>query len=229
MTFLIVVGVILLVFLLIAIIPVGARVGYGEEGFSLDVVAGFIKIGILPPREKKPKKEKPAPEKPGKTEEPKPEEPEKEKPEKPKEEKPEEEAAKGPVQRDIGGTVELAVTALRALGDTLTRLRRKLTVDFLTLRYTSACADPADAAINYGRAVAAINGLAPFVSKFLRIKKRDYQVLVSFNGGGDRILAEAQITIRIWEIIYVALGLAPAVKAYLKWSKSGKEKENGQK
>ncbi|MBR1842233.1 MAG: hypothetical protein IJ788_03040 [Oscillospiraceae bacterium] len=219
MTALIVIGIILLIFFLIAIIPVGVRVGYDKTGFSLDIVAAFIKIGILPPKEKKPKAEKPKPEKPT---EDKPGEEKTE--EKPKEEKPQEKP-----EHDLGGTVELAMTALRAVGDTLTRLRRKLTVDCIKLRYTSACDDPADAAINYGRAVAAINGLSPFVSKFLRIKKRDYTVLVGFDGGGDKVLVDAQITIRIWEIIYVALGLAPLIKAYLKWSKSGKGKDNGQK
>ena len=219
MTALIVIGIILLIFFLIAIIPVGVRVGYDKTGFSLDIVAAFIKIGILPTKEKKPKEEKPKPEKP---KEDKPGEEKTE--EKPKEEKPQEKP-----EHDLGGTVELAMTALRAVGDTLTRLRRKLTVDYIRLQYTSNCDDPADAAINYGRAVAAINGLSPFVSKFLRIKKRDYTVLVGFDGGGDKVLLDAQITIRIWEIIYVALGLAPLIKAYLKWSKSGKGKDNGQK
>ncbi|MBQ6757413.1 MAG: hypothetical protein IJP43_10765 [Oscillospiraceae bacterium] len=219
MTALIVIGIILLIFFLIAIIPVGVRVGYDKSGFSLDVIAAFIKIGILPPKEKKPKpQEKPKEDKP--KEEKTEEKPEEEKPE----EKPREKS-----EHDLGGTVELAMTALRAVGDTLTRLRRKLTVDYIRLQYTSNCDDPADAAINYGRAVAAINGLSPFVSKFLRIKKRDYTVLVGFDGGGDKVLLDAQITIRIWEIIYVALGLAPVIKAYLKWSKSGKGKDNGQK
>ena len=223
MTALIVLGVIFLIFFLIAIIPVGVRVGYDRSGFSLDIVAAFIKIGILPPKEKKPEEKKPEKKKPDadKSEEEKAEE-------KREEEKPEEKQEK-PAEHDIGGTVELAMTALRAVGDTLTRLRRKLTVNYIKLRYTSACDDPADAAINYGRAVAAINGLSPFVSKFLRIKKRDYTVLVGFDGGGDRALLDAQITIKIWEIIYVALGLAPVIKAYLKWSKSGKGKDNGQK
>lgn len=219
MTALIVIGIILLIFFLIAIIPVGARVGYDKSGFSLDVIAAFVKIGILPPKEKKPKpQEKPKENKP--KEEKTEEKPEEEK----SEEKPGEKS-----EHDLGGTVELAMTALRAVGDTLTRLRRKLTVDYIRLQYTSNCDDPADAAINYGRAVAAINGLSPFVSKFLRIKKRDYTVLVGFDGGGDKVLLDAQITIRIWEIIYVALGLAPVIKAYLKWSKSGKGKDNGQK
>lgn len=219
MTALIVIGIILLIFFLIAIIPVGVRVGYDKSGFSLDVIAAFVKIGILPPKEKKPKSE----------EKPKEKKPKEEKTEeKPEEEKPEEKPGEKS-EHDLGGTVELAMTALRAVGDTLTRLRRKLTVDYIRLQYTSNCDDPADAAINYGRAVAAINGLSPFVSKFLRIKKRDYTVLVGFDGSGDKVLLDAQITIRIWEIIYVALGLAPVIKAYLKWSKSGKGKDNGQK
>lgn len=239
MTALYVIGGILLFFLLIALIPVGARVRYSERGFYLAARVSFVKLQLIPPREKKPKPEdKPAekdekpsekPEKPSETTD-KPETTEKpsettETTERPSETSEKTEEAPG---RELGGTVELLKTVLSSVFDALGKLRRKLTVNYLRLEYTAGCPDPAEAAMSYGAAVAAINAYMPALERYLRIKKRDFAVYVSFSGDGNRAFAEADITIRVWEIIYVALALLPALKAYLKWSKSGKgEKENG--
>ena len=60
MTFFKVLLVILVVFWLISLIRVGARVRYGKAGLFVFVLAGPKKIQVLPtkPKKKKPKKEK---------------------------------------------------------------------------------------------------------------------------------------------------------------------------
>ncbi len=116
---------------------------------------------------------------------------------------------------------------IEAVFNTLNRLRKKLTINYLTFYYTSASPDPYDAAMNYGKGSAIIGSLVPIAEKAFRIKKSDLRTFVSFDGEGDKIYTEAKLTLMIWEIIYVVCGLIPAVKAYLNWNAGGKEKKNG--
>ena len=205
-----VVLIILLVLFLIALIPLGASFEYSEDGLLLAAHIGFIKIGILPKKEKGEKKKK---EKKKKKK--------KKKVEKPDEEKPE------PEKKKKGGTAEFILKVLEAVFNTLNRFRKKLTVNYLKFYYTSASPDPYDAAMNYGKSSALAGVVLPLAEKAFRIKKSDIRTFVSFDGEGDRIYISAKLTLMIWEIIYVVCGLIPAVKAYLRWNAGGKEEKNG--
>lgn len=198
----------LLLDFLIAILRVGARATLEEGEFSLRILAGPVKLKLLPKDEDKAKKLK----KPKK----KPEEPPKEEEE--KEEKP---------KRKLKITMELVRTALSALGDALGRLRRKLSIDLLTIRYTVASDDPYSAAMTYGYASAAVGALMPVIENIFKVKKSDIRTDVTFDAKEAEMYIDAQFTIAIWEIIYIALAVVPVIKPVLAGLKKGKVDLNG--
>jgi len=193
---LIALAVILAVLVLILILPVGADVSYIGNVFSLAVKAGPVKIGILPKKEKdetaketKPQKEK----------------------KKTKAESSEAEAEKKPKQKltfeDIMGIVRLAL-------DALGRFRRSLSIDVLMLHLTTAGPDPYSAVMNYGYFNAAIGALLPSLHRAFKVKKEDIDSQIDFEADKLKIDARLQLTIRIGEILLIALC---AGFAFLKW------------
>ena len=140
MTALLVLGCILLFFVLLACIPVGAELRYAEELTVCVTVCG-IRFRIFPAKKEKKSKQKKKPKKP--------------KPqggEKPKQKK--------------------SLTAYLPLAlDFLDGFRRKLLIRRLTLHAVFGGSDPADAALNYGRAWAVIGNLMPRLRRAFRIRK----------------------------------------------------------
>lgn len=206
---LIMLGVTVLLDFLIAVLRVGARATLSEGVFSLKILAGPVKLKLLPKdedRAKKPGKEKP------KTEE------------KPQEQKPE--AEKKPKPK-IKITMELVRTVLSAVGDALGRLRRKLSIDVLTVHYTVASDDPYSAAMTYGYASAAVGALMPVIENIFKVKKSDVGAAVTFDTAEADLYIDAQLTIAIWEIIYIALAVVPVIKPVLAGLKKGKVDTNG--
>lgn len=211
----ILVGVTLLVDFLIATLRVGASATLEEGVFSLTVLAGPVKLKLLPKGEKKPAK--PGKEKPGKKAK---------KQKKPKEEK--ETGEKKPKPK-IEISFELISTVLSAVGELLGRLRRKIRIDRLTVHYTAASDDPAKAAMTFGYASAGVNALMPAVENIFRVKERDVGVSVAFDTDESKIYLDAQLTLAIWEILYIVLAVWPPVKAILgQMTNKGKVDKNGQ-
>ena len=144
-----IIGVILLIFLLLGFLRLGAIVSFGEE-LRVQLRLGALKLTILPQKEKKPKKEKPPKE------------------EKPKEDKPAEEKPKKkrsipkPTLDDI---LDLLETALAALGATVRRACRRTRIDPLNVRLTIGAYDPADTAILFGAVNTAVFTLMPKVEE----------------------------------------------------------------
>lgn len=207
---LIMLGVTLLIDFLIAILRVGARATLEEGVFSLKLLAGPIKLQILPKDEDKAQK-------------PKQEKPKKEKP--PKEKKPEETEEKPKPKLKI--TLDLVKIILSAVGDALGRLRRKLSIDLLTVHYTVASDDPYSAAMTYGYASAAVGALMPVIENIFKVKKSDVGAAVTFDTNEAQLYIDAQLTIAIWEIIYIALAVVPVIKPVLAGLKKGKVDTNG--
>lgn len=210
---LIVLGVALVIDFLIAILRVGARATLEEGIFSLKILAGPIKLKIMPKDEDKVKKPKP--------EKPKEEKSKKDKPKKAKKGKKgeAEEPAEGEEPKKklpIKITMDLISTVLNAVGELLGRLRRKICIDKLTVHYTVASDDPASAAMTYGYASAGISALMPAVENIFKIKERDVGVAVTFDEPEGDIFVDAQLTIAIWEILYIVFAVWPVVKAVIK-------------
>lgn len=171
----------LVILVLLAILPLGADVRYNAQGLSLKVIAGPIRIGILPSKKDKTKKEKKEKAKPQKKAEAKAEK-------KPKgEEKPKEKG--GPIT-DFLPLVKIAL-------DLLNSFRKKLRIRRLELKLIMAADDPCDLAVNYGRANAALGNLLPQLERCFVIKKRDVEIECDFEASETVIIARADVIITL--------------------------------
>ena len=187
------------ILVLLAITPVGVLAAYNSKGVLLRVIAGPVKITILPakPKEKKPKESAP------KTAQ--------------KTTKPTKSAAKTEKTQEKGGSVTDFLPLLQIVFDFLGEFRRKLRVNSLELKLIMAGGDPCNLAVNYGKAWAAVGNLMPQLERFLVIKKRDVQVECDFTGSQTLIIARLAITITIGRIISMAVRYGiRALRAYLK-------------
>ena len=165
---------------LLAIAPLGVWVRYDLDGLLLKLIAGPVKLTLIPGK----KKEKPQEEekKPAKTQVTKSAAP-KEK--------------KGGSLTDFLPLVQLA---LDLLGD----VRRKLRVRRLELLLVMAGDDPCDLAVNYGRAWAAVGNLMPQLERLFVIKKKDVQVACDFTADKTTVFARVDITITLGRLLSLA-------------------------
>ena len=193
------------ILVLLAVLPLGAAVRYNSEGISLKVIAGPIRIPILPAKKKDPdeeikKKEKKKVQKAQKNKKDKPASSKK------KEEKPKEKG--GP----ITDFLPLVKTAL----DLLNSFRNKLRIKQLELKLIMAGDDPCDLAVNYGKANAAMGNLLPLLERCFVIKKRDVEVECDFEASQTLIIARADVTITLgWVLGILVLYGVRAVKQFI--------------
>lgn len=185
---------------LLAILPLGASVKYDADGPLVKLIAGPVKITLLPrpkkpKKEKKPKEPKKTPEKKGKPTPAVPKEPAKEQPTA---------AQEKPEKKKSGGSVTDFLPLLKVALDLLNDFRRKLRVNRLEVKLVMAGGDPCDLAMNYGKAWAAIGNLMPRLEKVLVIKKRDIDVECDFTASETTIYARLDLTITLGRILAIA-------------------------
>ena len=175
------------VLVLIGCIPVGVDARYGAAGVFLAAKLGPVQLQLLPQKPKKKKK------KPAKKQQPAA---------KPAKKKPAEKKKNPLLSGGVDGLMQLLTLALDTLGD----LRRKLRVNELTLHVTVPGGDdPAKAAMNYGRAWAAIGALTPAMERLFVIKKRDIQPELNYNETQMKVDAHLVTTITIGRSLALAL------------------------
>ena len=199
----------------------GVSVKYSDQGPLVQVILGPVRIVVFPSGKKKPGKEKSKAkqqeEKPKAAEEPMLQNPPA--PPAPKESKPKEE--KGGSFLDFLPLVQLS---LRFLGD----FRRKLRLNHLELKLIMAGGDPANLAINYGRAWAAVGNLMPQLDRIFVIKKRDVEVECDFTASETLVFARLDLSITLGRLLQLVFVYAiRALKEYLtiqKKRKGGAEK-----
>ena len=186
---------------LLAIAPLGVWVRYDLDGLLLKLIAGPVKLTLIPGK----KKEKPQEEekKPAKTQVTKSAAP-KEK--------------KGGSITDFLPLVQLA---LDLLGD----VRRKLRVRRLELLLVMAGDAPCDLAVNYGRAWAAVGNLMPQLERLFVIKKKDVQVACDFTADKTTVFARVDITITLGRLL--ALVTVYGIKALREWIKINNLRKGG--
>lgn len=205
------------VVVLLAVLPLGVSVKYNSEGPLVRVIAGPVRFTVfpLPKKEKKEKKKKPeVPSAEAPAPEPPPQNPPP--PPKPKEEKPKEE--KGGSILDFLPLVQLV---FRFLGD----FRRKLRLNNLELKLIMAGGDPANLAINYGRAWAAVGNLMPHLERLFVIKNRDIEVECDFTGSETLVIARLDLTITLGRIL--SLVFVYAIRALMEFIKIKKKRKGG--
>ena len=176
------------ILLILAMLPLGVRIKYNEDGPLVKLILGPLKLTVYPlPKKEKKEKKKPEPKVTQEDENlPKPPQPPKAK--KPKEEK------KGGSVLDFLPLVKLA---LALLGD----FRRKLRIDSLYLRLILAGGDPCDLAVNYGRAWAALGNLMPQLERLFVIHKRDVEVECDFTASETLVIARVDLTITLGRLL----------------------------
>lgn len=195
MTWLIVLGCILLAVWLIGRIRIGAAVAYSEEGLSVSLKAGPKNLQVLPAQPKK-KEQKPAKAK--------------------KEKKGSVEAESRKTQRSTRDTVSLTLKFLPLLGEAAGRFRRKIRVDRLKLYVIWGGEDPAAAAKGYGAGHAAMGILWPVVEQNFNVKEHDLRVDVDFERKKPELIADARVSITIGQCFSLGLNLGlKALKIYL--------------
>ncbi len=182
-----VLAVLVLILLLLGQVRVGGRAEFSAEGFFLWIRLGRFKLKILPagPREKKPKK------------------PKKQKKElkEPKKEKP-----PTPLPEKIGGALEYAQALLPVALEAAKGMWRGLRVDVLELELTAGGSDPADAAMLYGQANAALGALWHPLTRAFHVKDGTARVKLDFDAPGTTLYGQAALSIKIGTLVWIGLG-----------------------
>ncbi len=179
----------------LAVLPLGIRIRYGEEGFGLDMVAGPLHLTLLPKKKKEPKQKKIKEKKKTQQEAPREEQNLPKPPQKPSPPKP---------QKDSGGSITDFFPFVRLALDLLNDVRRKIRLDELYLRLILASSDPCDLAVNYGKTWAAIGNLMPVLERIFVIKNRDVEVECDFTAPETKVLARLEITITLGRLLTLA-------------------------
>lgn len=191
------------ILVLLAILPLGAAIRYNSEGFFLKLIAGPLRIPLVPGKKKDPDEEKKKKEaKKAKKAQKASGKPQKKVEEKPKKEK--------------GGPITDFLPIVKTVLDLLNSFRKKLRIKRLDLTLIMAADDPCDLAVNYGRANAAMGNLLPQLERCFVIKKRNIQVECDFEASETVIIARADVTITLgWLLGIVIFYGVRALKQYL--------------
>ena len=202
---------------LLAILPLGVCVKYNSAGVFVAILAGPVKITLLP-RRKKVKKQNKQQEKPAKQTDV-PIQPAPKNPDPPKSKK------KKTPDHQTGGSwtdfLPLVKEVFRFLGD----FRRKLRLNRLELKLIMAADDPCDLAVNYGRAWAAVGNLMPQLERIFVIKKRDVEVECDFSASETLVIARLDITITLGRLLAAAVIFG--VRALIQFLKIQKKRKGG--
>ena len=169
---------------LLAIIPLGVSASYDEDGTLVRIIAGPVKIQVVPAgNKKKPKKEKKSKEK---------------------------DSSETPKKKK-GGPVTDFLPLVKVVLKFLDGFRRKLRVNVLDVKLVMAADDPCDLALNYAKAWAAVGNLMPQLERIFVIQKRDIEVECDFTADKTRVLARLDLSItlgRILGLVFVLIGRA---------------------
>ena len=200
--------IILILLGLLLLTPLGAKVKYSADETRLAVYWGFIKINILPKKEKKKKPEKEKKEK------------KKKEPKKPSEDvKEDKKEKKKKKKRPLSFWLGLAKAGLSSAGIFL----RGIAVDKLHAVITVADSDPAKTAINYGRACAVVGSFSEYTDKLRRIKDCDVQVNADFYEDKMKFDVDAEVSFLLYSVFGMAFNFAfQFIKLLIKEKKAGK-------
>ena len=190
---------------LLAILPLGGAVSYDGEGARVYLVIGPVKFLLYP---RKAKREKPK------------KDPKEKKPKPAQEKKPK---AQPEPKEKPGGSVEKFMPFVKLGLAFLNELRWKLRVNRLEFKVILAAEDPADLALSYARANAALGGFWPLLERSLRIGKRDVSVQCDFEAEETLVLANLKITIPLGRTL--ALAVKYGVRALAQFQKLKKQEK----
>ncbi len=173
--------IVILILTVILLIPLGVDCGYSGGKLVFGIRLGFFNIRLYPGKltHRKPKvpRNKPVKKKPR-----------------------QEDMQKEKVPLDKKELFRIAKIGLKALG----RMRRKLHVDYLRIRYTFATDDPFNTAMGFGYSSAALGAIIPLFERAFDIGERDIGTSVDFLSDRPVFDCWITLTIQVWEVFYVA-------------------------
>ena len=188
-------AIIIAIFVLIALLRFGVDAEYSADGPVVKAKAGPFSILLFP--------RKPKPDKAGKEERRKAKKKKKKKKkEKPKKKKP--------------GGLQMLLDMLPPVRKALSRIRRRLLINKLTIYYTAGGDDPAMTALSFGAANAVFDAMAPVLENSFRIRRRDFRAIADFQSGEQAVYVNAAISLAVWEALYIAFALLPVIIGGLK-------------
>lgn len=183
---------------LVSLIRAGANVRYDSDGLKVKLVIGPVSFTIFPLKKKKPKKKKPEPEKKA---------------------APESEAQKK------GGNLELAKRFIPLAAEAAGRFKKKIRIDELEMQLAWGAEDPADAALGYGYANAALGMLWPIVEHNFNVRHKRLGTAVDFNAEKPVLFLLAQASLRIGQAVSLGAVIGfKALRLYLQYKKEQKSK-----
>lgn len=204
--------IVLLILFLLGQVRVGVRLELKENIFSLWARLGAIKLQILPAKPKKEKPEKPPKEKKPAKEKAKKEPPAKVKkkaaaPEKTADEKAagEEKEEKSSLSDKVDMGLDYARSFLPIVLDLGKHFFRKLQIDTLRMILTVGDSDPADAAMLYGRANAALGALWYPLTNTFHVKDGSARVALDFDDPKTDLYIQAALSLKIGQILWIGL------------------------
>ncbi len=234
-------GLVLIVLFLIGQIRVGVGAEYAQEGLTVRARLGWIKIKVFPlkkqdgakPKKKKAKKEK-AKKRKGKQvtsvstaagADPNAEQPVAA--ENPENEKGKAEKTLG---EKVGGGLDLAEQFLPLALEAAGCFWNKLVMDELELCLTAGGSDPADTALLYGHANAAMAALWEPITNAFHVKDGHAQVRIDFDAPGMTLYGKAALSLKIGQIMWLAVyfGVRALVR-FIKYYRIRKAKEKARK
>ena len=182
------------VFVLIGMIPVGVDAQYLDDEAKVLLKIGPVRVQVLPAKPKKQRARKPKRKAAGKAAEKTAQAAQKE--------------ASQPAAKKKFAMPKLSLSDILALVDlacdTLGNLRRKIRVEELMLHVTLDGSDPAKAAVLYGRSWAVLGAMTPQLERLFVIKKRDIQPVLDYNEKEMKIDAHLALTITIGRTVSLA-------------------------
>lgn len=102
-----------------------------------------------------------------------------------------------------GGSYKDFQPVISTVTEFLGEFRRKIRVNHLELKMILAGDDPADLAVNYGRAWIALGNLMPQLERLFIIKKRNLEVECDFTATETRIFARLDATITLARTVHL--------------------------
>lgn len=171
----------LAVIVLLMCLPVGVSARFDENGSVADLIAGPVRLRLYPAKKKKSKKaddvKKPA----------------------------QDTKKKSGSGNKKGGSYTDFLPVLKVVLELLEAFRRKLRVRNLEFQLILANSDPADLALNYTKAWAAVGNLMPQLERFLTIKNRDIRVQCDFTAEKTLVYAAVELTITLGGLLWLVL------------------------
>jgi hypothetical protein len=170
------------VLIVLGLMPIGLRVRYDALGPFAAFVIGPVNIRLYPlPPKRKNVKNKQV-------------------------------AAKStPKKKSSGGSISDFLPLLKLVLDFLEGFRKRLRINHLRLKLILGGGDPCDLALNYGKGWAVLGNLMPLLERVFVIKKRDLEVECDFTADRTTVIAGADITIRLWHLLVLAITHGPKV------------------